>query len=281
MKEIIIETLVDSIKLLPFLFITFLVMEYVEHKLNKKTKKTIEKAGKLGPLIGSLLGAFPQCGFSVAATNFYATKIITVGTLVAIYLSTSDEMLPILISEKADITLIVKMLSIKVLVGIIFGFIIDFILRKNKKEKLQVENFCHEEHCGCSHGILKPTIKHTVNIMLFIIGVSFLLNMAFHYLGEDLLSKIMMKNSIFGPFVASLIGLIPNCGASVIVTELFLNNAISFSSAIAGLLTSSGVALIVLFRVNKNIKENIFILSSVYFIGVFVGIIINLLSIII
>ena len=147
MKDIIIETLMDSLKLLPFLFITFLIMEYFEHKMSNKSKNSIQKAGKLGPLLGGLLGAFPQCGFSVAATNFYTTRIISFGTLIAIYLSTSDEMLPILISEKADISLMIKLVGIKIIIGIIFGFIIDFILRKTQKKSVQIENFCHEEHC--------------------------------------------------------------------------------------------------------------------------------------
>ena len=130
MKEIIIETIIDSLKILPFLFITFLIMEFFEHKMNNKTKNSIKKAGKLGPLLGGILGVFPQCGFSASATNFYATRIISLGTLISIYLSTSDEMLPILISQKADISLIIKLVGIKVLVGTFFGFIIDFILRK-------------------------------------------------------------------------------------------------------------------------------------------------------
>lgn len=281
MKEIIIETIMDSLKILPFLFITFLIMEFFEHKMNNKTKNSIKKAGKLGPLLGGILGGFPQCGFSASATNFYATRIISLGTLISIYLSTSDEMLPILISQKADISLITKLVGIKVLVGTFFGFIIDFILRKRKKEDIKIDHFCDEEHCDCSHGILKSSVKHTINIMIFIVIVSFLLNIGFDYLGKDIISKIFMKDSIFGPFLASLIGLIPNCGASVILTELYLNETISFASTIAGLLTSSGVAFLILFKVNKNLKENIGIIFTVYFIGVFVGIIINLIGFII
>lgn len=283
MKEIIIETLVDSLKLIPFLFITFLVMEYFEHKMSNKTKKVIEKSGKLGPLLGGLLGAFPQCGFSVAATNFYVTRIISLGTLISIYLSTSDEMLPILISEKADISFIIKIISLKVLIGIIFGFIIDFILRKSssKNKSAGIESFCHEQHCDCNHGIIKSSIKHTINIMIFLLIISFVLNFGFDYFGEEKISKIFMKDSIFGPFLSSLVGLIPNCGASVVLTELYLNQTISFASVVSGLLTSSGVALLVLFKINKNMKENFKVLLTVYFIGVFVGILMNLIELII
>ena len=279
MKEIIIDTIVDSLKILPFLFITFLVLEYLEHKMSKKTEKAVKKAGKLGPLLGGIVGAFPQCGFSVAATNLYATRVISLGTLIAIYLSTSDEMLPILLSENASVVVIFKFIFIKIIVGIIFGFIIDFILRKRKVEDVNIKGLCEDEHCHCyEHSILKSAIKHTLNIVFFIFIISFILNIAFSYLGEELISKIFMKNSILGPFLASLIGLIPNCGASVVLTELYLNNTISFASSIAGLLSSSGVGILLLFKVNKNIKENIFILLTIYFIGVFTGLIINIIN---
>lgn len=279
MKEIIIDTIVDSLKILPFLFITFLVLEYLEHKMSKKTEKAVKKAGKLGPLLGGIVGAFPQCGFSVAATNLYATRVISLGTLIAIYLSTSDEMLPILLSKNASVVIIFKFIFIKIIVGIIFGFIIDFILRKRKVEDVNIKGLCEDEHCHCyEHSILKSAIKHTLNIAFFIFIISFILNIAFSYLGEELISKIFMKNSILGPFLASLIGLIPNCGASVVLTELYLNNTISFASSIAGLLSSSGVGILLLFKVNKNIKENIFILLTIYFIGVFTGLIINIIN---
>ena len=279
MKEIIIDTIVDSLKILPFLFITFLVLEYLEHKMSKKTEKAVKKAGKLGPLLGGIVGAFPQCGFSVAATNLYATRVISLGTLIAIYLSTSDEMLPILLSENVSVVVIFKFIFIKIIVGIIFGFIIDFILRKRKVEDVNIKGLCEDEHCHCyEHSILKSAIKHTLNIAFFIFIISFILNIAFSYLGEELISKIFMKNSILGPFLASLIGLIPNCGASVVLTELYLNNTISFASSIAGLLSSSGVGILLLFKVNKNIKENIFILLTIYFIGVFTGLIINIIN---
>ena len=279
MKKIIIDTVVDSLKILPFLFITFLVLEYLEHKMSKKTEKAVKKAGKLGPLLGGIVGAFPQCGFSVAATNLYATRVISLGTLIAIYLSTSDEMLPILLSENVSVVVIFKFIFIKIIVGIIFGFIIDFILRKRKVEDVNIKGLCEDEHCHCyEHSILKSAIKHTLNIAFFIFIISFILNIAFSYLGEELISKIFMKNSILGPFLASLIGLIPNCGASVVLTELYLNNTISFASSIAGLLSSSGVGILLLFKVNKNIKENIFILLTIYFIGVFTGLIINIIN---
>ena len=282
MTDIILDTLLDSLKLLPFLFLVFLLMEFIEHKLSNKSKHTIEKAGKFGPLLGGIVGAFPQCGFSAAATNLYAARIITYGTLIAIYLSTSDEMLPILLSKGTNVSVIVKIIIFKIVLGIIFGFIIDFILRNKKsKNDNQIKDFCEEEHCDCEHGILKSSIRHTLNIILFITIISFILNCILYYFDEDMVAKLFMKNSFFGPFLASLIGLIPNCAASVVITELYLNNAISFGMTMAGLLTGSGVALLLLFKVNNNLKENISIILTLYFIGVLCGIIIDMLGIII
>lgn len=283
MKDIIIDTLLDALKLLPFLFVAFLIMEYIEHKFSKKSKDKIAKAGKFGPFIGSLLGAIPQCGFSVMATNLYATRIITIGTLISIFLSTSDEMLPILISNGAKAGIIVKILLIKVLIGMIIGFIIDFILRKKIKnnKEYEIKDFCLEHHCDCNHSILKSTIKHTLNITLFIVVVTFLLNIGMHYLGEDGIGKLFLKDSFFSPFISSLIGLIPNCASSVVITELYLNGAITLASCISGLLTGSGVALLVLFKVNKDKKENVIILLSLYLIGALSGVIIEIIEMLI
>jgi len=280
MIHIIEHTLIEMLKLIPFLFVAFLIIELIEHKLSNKSKKIITKADKFGPLLGGLLGLFPQCGFSVMATNLYVTRIISLGTLIAIYLSTSDEMLPILISEQVELNVIIKLLSIKFIFGILWGFLIDLVLRKfSKKEKVNYE-LCDEEHCHCEKGVFKSAIKHTLNTLIFIFIVTLLLNILMHTSGEEQLAKLFLKDSIFGPFVSSIIGLIPNCGASVVITQLYLNNAISLGSTIAGLLTGSGVALVVLFKSNKYIKENLIILSILYAIGVVSGIIIDLISVI-
>lgn len=279
MKEVLLDTLLDAIKIIPFLFVTFLLMEYIEHGFTKKGKEKIKKAGNLGPFFGSLLGAVPQCGFSVMATNLYVTRIVTLGTLISIYLSTSDEMLPILISQRCSFSVIIKILLIKVLIGMLAGFIIDFIIRKKtKSSNYEIKKFCDEEHCDCEHGIIKSSIKHTLNILIFIIVITLLLNLGFYYFGNDNIEKLFLKDSFFSPFISSLIGLIPNCGASVALTELYLNNVISFASVIAGLLTGSGVALLVLFKINKNVKENVKILLTLYFIGALSGIVIEIIQ---
>ena len=275
MVDIILDTLIDGIKLLPFLFIVFFVLEYIEHKVSIKNKKIIEKSGNYGPFIGAILGMFPQCGFSVAATNLFSARVITFGTLIAIYLSTSDEMLPILLSNGLPLTFILKIILIKVIIGMIAGFIIDYLL-KNKISLKSIHDICEEEHCDCKHSLIKSTIKHTLNIFSFIIITSFILNTLIFLIGEDNLGKLLLKGNIFAPLLASLIGLIPNCASSILLSELYLSSAISFGSMMAGLLTGSGVALLVLFKTNKNVKENIFILGSIYFIGSIVGLIINL-----
>ena len=275
MVDIILDTLIDGIKLLPFLFIVFFVLEYIEHKVSIKNKKIIENSGKYGHFIGTILGMFPQCGFLVAATNLFSARVITFGTLIAIYLSTSDEMLPILLSNGLPLTFILKIMLIKVIIGMTAGFIIDYLL-KNKISLKSIHDICEEEHCDCKHSLIKSTIKHTLNIFSFIIITSFILNTLIFLIGEDNLGKLLLKGNIFAPLLASLIGLIPNCASSILLSELYLSSTISFGSMMAGLLTGSGVALLVLFKTNKNVKENIFILGSIYFIGSIVGLIINL-----
>ena len=280
MKEVILDTIVDSLKLIPFLLVAFLIIELLEHKLNNKTKNILTKSKKIGPIIGSLLGVIPQCGFSVMATNLYITRIITLGTLISIYLSTSDEMLIIMISEKVEISLILKILLIKIFFGIIYGLIIDKIINKKKKDKETNYELCDEEHCDCNHSILLSAIKHTLHITLFIFIITLIINTIFTLLGDNYLSKILLNNSILSPFITSLIGLIPNCAASVILTELYLNSNISLGALIGGLLTSSGSSLLVLIKNNKNQKENLSIILLLYALGVLSGIIIELISLI-
>lgn len=280
MKEVILDTIVDSLKLIPFLLVAFLIIELLEHKLNNKTKNIITKSKKIGPIIGSLLGVIPQCGFSVMATNLYITRIITLGTLISIYLSTSDEMLIIMISEKVEISLILKILLIKIFFGIVYGLIIDKIINKKKKDKETNYELCDEEHCDCNHSMLLSAIKHTLHITLFIFIITLIINTIFTLLGDNYLSKILLNNSILSPFITSLIGLIPNCAASVILTELYLNNTISLGALIGGLLTSSGSSLLVLIKNNKNQKENLSIILLLYALGVLSGIIIELISLI-
>ena len=281
MLDVILDTLIDALKLLRFLFVAFLIIEAIEHKLSHKSKKVITKAGKVGPLFGSLLGAIPQCGFSVMATNLYVTRIVTLGTLISVYLSTSDEMLPVLLSNKTKFSVIFKIIITKVIIGMLFGFIIDFFLRKRKQTNVEKKHYdlCEHEHCDCSHGILKSAIKHTLITLIFILGTTLVLNICMEYFGNDMMNKVLLKNNIFGSFITSLIGLIPNCGSSVAITQLYLDHAISYGAMMGGLLTASGISLLVLFKINKSVKENVKILLLVYFLGAISGVILELLKI--
>lgn len=282
MLEVIEEAIIDSIKILPFLFITYLIMEYIEHKTSEKSKNVIKKSGKFGPLIGSFLGVFPQCGFSVSATNLYAARVITLGTLIAVYLSTSDEMLPIFISEAVPVLTILKILGIKLIIGMIAGFLIDFSIRiknKDKQEENKIIDLCEKEHCHCEHGIIKSALKHTLNIFVFILLVTLIINIAIHFVGEETIAELLSGVPVLGPIVAGIIGLIPNCAASVILTQLYLENVISVATLISGLLVGAGVGLLVLFRTNKGLKQNLMITGLLYTIGVVSGILIELIGI--
>ena len=281
MLEILEDAIIDSVKLIPFLFLTYLLMEYIEHKTKEKTKETIKKSGKYGPFIGALLGIVPQCGFSVSATNLYAARVITLGTLIAVYLSTSDEMLPIFLSEGVAIDIILKILAIKLIIGMIAGFLIDFVMRlKNKgnTEKEKIIDLCEKEHCHCEHGIFKSALKHTINIFIFIFLFSLVINLVIHLIGEENIAGFMLDRPILGPILSGIIGLIPNCASSVIITQMYLTNIISIGTMIAGLLVSAGVGLAVLFRINKGVKENIKITILLYAIGVVSGILLELIG---
>jgi hypothetical protein len=274
MVDLLVDAIVDSIKLVPFLFVTYLIMEYIEHKTKEKTKRTIKKSGRYGPFIGSILGIFPQCGFSVSATNLYAARVITLGTLLAVYLSTSDEMLPIFLSEAVPINTILAILGIKLMVGMIAGFCIDFIMRLRKKEQQEekIIDLCEKEHCHCEHGIVKSACKHTLHIFLFILVITFVLNLGMTVIGEENIAKLLQNQPILGPILAGMIGLIPNCAASVILTQMYLENVISVATMISGLLVGAGVGIAVLFKTNKGMKQNIEIVAILYAIGVIVGI---------
>lgn len=280
MFGVVQDTIVDSIKLIPFLFITYLIMELIEHSAGEKTEKLIKKSGKFGPLLGALLGVVPQCGFSAVAANFYAAKIITRGTLIAIFLSTSDEMLPILISESVSMTIILQILGIKLAIGMLAGLMIDFVIRKRqkdqKKEEYKIIDMCEHEHCHCEDGIFKSALKHTMSIFLFILIITLIVNIAIFLIGEETISSLILNRPVLGPIVAGIIGLIPNCAASVILTQLYLEGIISMAPMISGLLVGAGVGLAVLFRVNKNVKENITITALLYGIGVIAGIILEI-----
>lgn len=271
-----IDTLIDSIKLVPFLFLTYLFIEYLEHKASKKTVGWVLRAGNMGPLFGGLLGVIPQCGFSAAGSNLYSGRIISLGTLLAIYLSTSDEMLPVLLSKKADAILIIKILLLKILIATVVGFLIDFIyylLKKPVHMHYRIENMCEHEHCGCNEGnnIIKSAIIHTLQIFGFIFAISLLLNIVIGTVGSDTLFNILKDKSVLSVFLSALIGLIPNCASSVVITELFIEGFLSFGAMMAGLLVGAGVGILVLFRVNDDVLDSLKVVGILYLVGVLAG----------
>ena len=282
MLDVVLDTLVDGVKLLPFLFLTYLAMEYIEHKTTAKTKNTIKKSGKLGPLVGGILGAFPQCGFSTAGSNLYAGRVITLGTLISIYLSTSDEMLPVFLSEKVPMTTILSMIAVKAVIGMVAGFIIDFVIRIRKSSQEQdftskIGHMCDHDHCHCDKSIVKSALNHTLTIFAFILVISFLLNTAVFFVGEDSIAGIILDRPVLGSILSGIVGLIPNCAASVVITQLYVEGVISIGATMSGLLVGAGAGLIVLFKENRDIKENIKIVALLYAIGVACGIIIDLI----
>lgn len=282
MLDAFLDALIDSAKIIPFLFLTYLLMEYLEEKIEEKSKQKLKKAGHTGPIWGALIGAIPQCGFSAGAASLYAGRVISVGTLIAVFLSTSDEMLPILITAAVSPVVILKILGMKVIIGMVAGILVDFIyvhVLKRKEQEVDIHHFCEHEHCSCGQGILKPAIKHTLQIAAFIFVISFLLNYIVAIIGLERISESVLNKPIIGEMLAGLIGLIPNCGASVAITSLYLNGVMNYGTMMAGLLVSAGVGAMVLIKVNEDRKQNAVVIALMYGIGVLAGMIINLLGI--
>lgn len=276
MIDSLLDALYDTLKLLPYLFVTFIVLEFIEHKLSEKSEKILSKNKKYGPVVGALLGALPQCGFSSMSATLFSGKVITLGTLIAVFLSTSDEMLPIMISEKVSFISVFSIVLFKVIVGIIIGFAVDLIYNRKTKEK--VHDLCESDHCHCdSDGIALASIKHTFKIGSFILIANLLINTIIYFIGEETIQNILLHHNIITYFISSLVGLVPNCAGSVVITELYLSNLISVGTLLAGLLTGSGIGILILFKTNKNIKENMTILTIIYLVGVIVGMFVDLI----
>jgi len=277
--DCLLDALHDSIKLVPFLLLTYFLMEELEHHTGGKVQQRIRQAGNLGPLWGGILGILPQCGFSAAASSLYAGRVITIGTLFSVYLSTSDEMLPIFLSEKVPMETILKILAVKVVIAVISGFAVEFAylhLIHHKEKDLDIHTVCEEEHCSCEDGALQSAITHTVKIFVFIFLISAALNLLIGYVGEDSIAAIFQGTPVMGEAVAALVGLIPNCASSVVITQLYLQHIISAGALMSGLLVNAGVGLLILFRLNRHWKKNLCIVGMLYTLGVFWGIVIEM-----
>lgn len=281
--DILLDSILDSIKLLPFLFFTYLLMEWLEHKTGAAAERKIRSAGKSGPLWGALLGVIPQCGFSAAASSLYAGRVITVGTLFAVYLSTSDEMLPVLLSESVPVATIGRILAVKAGIAVVSGLLVELLyvnLMKRQEREMDIHAVCEEEHCHCEDGIFISALKHTVRIFIYIFLISLALNGGIAVIGEDTLAGFLSEVPVLGELIAGLVGLIPNCAASVVLTELYLGNIIGAGPMMSGLLANAGVGLLILVRLNKNWKHNIGIIGTLYGISVFWGVILELTGVV-
>lgn len=268
-KEVVIHAGEESLKILPFLFIAFLLIEIIEHYAGDREARKMAGMKKTGPVIGALAGCIPQCGFSVVAANFYAERVISRGTLLAVFIATSDEALIIILGNPGHAGAVLLLLAVKLVIAIIAGYVIDWSFPGNESlhEPVSTENTC--SHCCASPaGIVITALGHTVKIFVFLFIFAVLINFAIHSLGEEALAKLLLNDTVFQPFIAAAVGLIPNCVPSVLLTQLYLEGMLSFSSLISGLCTGAGLGLLVLLRANKDRVENIKIVILLYFIAV-------------
>ena len=279
MWEIISDSLLDTAKLLPFLLLTYIAMEYLEHQAGDAAARLVRRAGKWGPALGAAVGVVPQCGFSAAASSLYAGRVISLGTLLAIFLSTSDEMLPILISAHASPVLIVQIIGFKVAAGLAAGFCIDLFFREKREEHGHIHELCEHDHCGCEKGIFRSALLHTLQIAGFILIINLILNFALERMGAESMSQWIWNKPVVGQLLSGAVGLIPNCASSVAITQLYLEGAMNFGAMITGLLANTGVGLLILCRVNRHGRENLKIIGLLYGISVAGGIVAGLLPI--
>lgn len=272
LEEVIWHGFLDTLKIVGFLFLTYLLMEFIEHKAEDKTETLIRRAGVLGPLAGGALGAVPQCGFSAVAANLYTGRVITVGTLIAVFLSTSDEMLPIMIAGNIKISKVLLIIAYKCVVGIAVGFAVDFILKliKTPEEDINIDEICDNDNCHCERGIVHSAIHHTVTTSLFVLIVTLVINAFVFFLGEDFLSG-MTDIPVLSHLLCAIVGLIPNCATSVALTKLAMSGVISSGAMMSGLFSGAGVGLLVLFKVNKRERENPIIVAMLVAVGLIFG----------
>ena len=279
--EPVADALLDSLRILPFLFLTYLLMEYIEYNAMGKLTSVIGKFRRSGPLFGGLTGIVPQCGFSAAASGLFSGGVISIGTLMAVFLSTSDEMLPLFISHGLPAGRIVTIVIIKVAIAILSGFAIDGMLVLMKKKRIKtIHEFCEEEDCDCEDGIFKSALIHTLKIWGFVLVANIIMNLLLKSAGFLNISAFITNRAWLAVPIVCLIGLIPNCAASIVITECYINGIISSGAMMAGLLVGCGVGLLVLFRSNHSLKENVIITTVLYLAGIFWGFIIEMTGIV-
>ena len=319
MLHLMEHTLKDTIGILPFLFLSYLLMEWLEHRAGERAACVLKRSGKVGPLLGGLIGVVPQCGFSASAAGLYAGRVISIGTLLAVFLSTSDEMLPILISHRAPIGTILLILGVKVLIAAVAGFNVDLLWRPSRhpshghahghvhghghdhehhnhshdhahhcehgdgeRPQTAIHEMCESEGCHCERGIFLSALIHTLKIFGFILLITFLFTALIETVGEDRLGTLLSSLPVIGQLIAGLIGLIPNCAASVVITQLYLEGLISMGCMMSGLLVGAGIGVLVLFRVNhRHMRDNVILVGILYAVGVLAGVLVDLIGILI
>ena len=278
---------IDTLKLVPFLFVTYLVMEAIERRTEEHSGQLIrsERAGVLGPVFGGLIGIVPQCGFSAAASSLYAGGLISLGTLLAVFLSTSDEMLPLLISSQVSVAVMAQILLAKAVIGMVTGLAADLTLRHVfhwSPEAKHIHDLCEDEHCGCEEegSILRAAFVHTLHIALFVLVISVLLNLAVEGFGKEVIRDVLVGRPVLGVFLTAAVGLVPNCASSILITQLYLDGLIAAGQMMAGLLVGAGVGLLVLFRTNaRHPRENVKITILLYVLGVAWGLLFTLMGV--
>lgn len=313
--DVLADSVIDTLKLIPFLFVTYLAMEALEHFASNKVREAVERAGTAGPAVGALLGALPQCGFSAMAATLFSGRVVTAGTLVAVILSTSDEMIPVFVAHQEPASRMLSIIAIKVVLGIVAGLLLDVALRLLHRAgdgHAHIHELCEREHCHCeeadeldddeghdgrgdhndhhidhdghhehahhhghSHhgvwGIVRSACVHTAQVTAFIFLISLLFGLIIEGLGVDSIRSMLAYHPVRATFIAALVGLIPNCGASVAIAELFLDGTLATGPMLAGLLSSGGVGLLVLWRTNADARQNVYVTLLVYGVAVLAG----------
>ena len=280
-EEVLLHSVLDTLKLIPFLFLTYLLMEFIEHKAGDRVLAAATRAGRLGPFIGALLGAVPQCGFSAAAANLFTGRVITVGTLIAVFLSTSDEMIPILLAGSVSPAAVIKIVAYKVLIATVVGFGVDIARRAlgRDREDINIDEICERDNCHCERGIFHSAIHHTVTITAFVFAITLAIASAIYFIGADTIAGIVGFIPFASHLVCAVVGLIPNCAASVLISSLYVDGIISSGAMISGLFSGAGVGLLVLLRVNKHRRENAAVICTVLAAGFIFGILFDILPI--
>lgn len=287
--DVIVDSVLDTLELVPLLFVTYLAMEAIEHSASSRARAVVERSGAAGPVIGALLGALPQCGFSAMAATLFAGRVVSAGTLVAVVLSTSDEMVPVFLAHQEPLGRLLAIMGIKVVVGLAVGLIVDAVLRARHRAgdgHIHIHELCEREHCHCDdehdheHGsrlwaIVRSALVHTVQVTLFILLLTFAFGLVIEFVGQDALAQLLANHPVRATFLAALVGLIPNCGASVAICELFLDGVLATGPMLAGLLASGGVGLLVLWRTNANARQNATVTLLVYLVAVVTGLLVG------